>query len=54
MTAIRTRTRSRVHVHRDRLVRRLALRGLLFLALAELLALAARVSGAPVTGWPSG
>jgi hypothetical protein len=53
MTAIPTRPRSGAHGHRDRLVRRLALRGLLFLALAELLALAARASGAPVTGWPA-
>jgi hypothetical protein len=43
-----------VSAHRDRLVGRLALRGLLFLALAELVALALRGIEVVVTGRPPG
>jgi hypothetical protein len=43
-----------VSAHRERLVRRLALRGLLFLALAEFVALALRGIEVVVTGRPPG
>jgi hypothetical protein len=52
MTASPTGLRP-ANLHRDGLARRLALRGLLFLALAELLALALRGMEVVVTGWPA-
>jgi hypothetical protein len=54
MTVIRTGAPQPARVGLDRLVRRLALRGLLFLAIAELLALALRGTEVVVSGWPAG
>jgi hypothetical protein len=47
-------TAEHVSVRHDRLVRRLALRGLLVLAVAELLALALRGTEVLVSGGPAG
>lgn len=54
MTVSSPGTARRSHVHRDRLIRRLALRGILLLEIAELLALALRGTELVVTGWPAG
>jgi hypothetical protein len=54
MTGAVTDAASRADVRRDRLVRRLALRGALLLAIAELLALALRGAEVLVSGGPPG
>jgi hypothetical protein len=51
---IPTHRSEQVSVRHDRLVRRLALRGLLVLAVAELLALALRGTEVLVSGGPAG
>lgn len=52
MTVIPAGTMLPAHVRRDRLVHRLALRGVLLLAIAELLALTLRGTEVLVSGGP--